>query len=149
MYTIKTNSLLYHFLQNYGGGNLYRRKDLCSVIRGIFRGILYACFIVCLGVFIVSMSLAWLLPVIAGGLYLIQPGDFAAMSVALAFLFYVVFPTILLILYVGDNIIHYAKKKLNPKFYSNEDVQETFLSTWYDGFKNKYCPRVEYLHPDD
>lgn len=139
MLKINSDGYIYHLLKNYSGYSAYRTTDLCSVMRSLVLSVFFICVIIACSVGAGVTLFAWVIPFMAFGFDAILLSDrlfvqsFAAMLIILIF--------------VVSVLIANGFSKIKQRW--NGTVEPSVLSVWYKGFKDKYCPLVEFVDKDE
>lgn len=131
MLKIDRNGYIYHLLINYSmRSNPYQINNLCDVIKGLLSAAFLICCVIAVAVVMSVAFFAWTIPFMVHGFSsILFTNDvfiisFGGMS--------------LIILLISVGTISSIRGRQPSR-------EPSFLSVWYDGVKNKYCPRVEFV----
>lgn len=141
MLKINSDGYIYHLLKNYSGHSAFRVTDLCSVMRSLVWSVFFICVIIALSVGVGFTLFAWVIPFMVFGFDAILLSDhlfvqsFAAMLVILIF--------------VVSVLIANGFSKIKQRWNGTITGEPSVLLVWYKGFKDKYCPLVEFVDKDE
>jgi hypothetical protein len=136
MLKLKTDGYIYHLLENYGSRNPYYINNLCDVVKGLMQAMIVICLMITVALAFSIVSFAWIIPLLVHGFSweaLVNENIFT-----LSFTLFV-FICLFVLAAWGDSKIAEARRV------RSEDDKVSLIAAWYDGFKNKYCPRVEFV----
>lgn len=141
MLKLNINGYIYHLLSNYTPDKSSYCYDLCGVIKGLCIAVFEIILIIGVSSLLIYVFLlGWIVPVLVFAFQPIELLDTTFFISFFAFCILVVGVTGIIISYLVDR---YYVNRRNVRTKINK--QPSFFLVWYDGFKNKYCPRVEFV----
>lgn len=151
MLKLDSNGRIAHLLVNYTNNPEKYSRDLCGVIRGLLTAFFGICFIILITSATTTVLFGWIVPLLAYGFTWDVTRE-PAFIIPLIFFCIVTF--IFTLEYISRKIkaaLWQRKLKLYNQVYDETWVapQPSIFAVWYDGFKNKYCPRVEFVDKDE
>lgn len=146
MLKLDNNGYIRHLIRHYTSDRSRYTNDLCGVIKGVILSLLTILVIIVGSVAIICLFFGWVVPLLA---YNFTSGVYAEpfFQVSLGMLGGAILLACIMFL---DFIM--AERRRERKWLINNgelEMQPSILAVWYDGFKNKYCPRVEFVDKDE
>lgn len=149
MLKLNRNGYIAHLLVNYGADLEKYTRDLCGVIRGLGIAFMVICTIIIVSVAASILLFAWVVPLLAYGFTDLVWSE-SMFTVPFVFLC-VLCGTVLVDVSFKSFSRWREDRRYKSGYYddhNHEATEPSLFAVWYDGFKNKYCPRVEFVDKD-
>lgn len=145
MLKLDTNGYIYHLLMNYSSRNPYYINNLCEVVKGLLSSVAIICLMIGLAVGVSVLLFTWVVILAASRFsweLAVDEQAFIFSLVSLGFAIVLCFCG-----WVDSKIAEARRKRINKLYEQGlrPEDQPSLFAVWYDGVKNKYCPRVEFV----
>lgn len=145
MLKLDKNGYIAHMLANYGAGEAKYSRDLCGVIRGLMLSSVMILALITAATGGVFVFFAWVVPLLAYGF---NVSVWHEPFFTLTFILFCAMCVATTGSMVQRKYYRWREEKRIKSGYYDEHSEPddpSIFDVWYDGFKNKYCPRVEFV----
>lgn len=149
MLKLDRNGYIAHLLANYGADEAKYSRDLCGVIRGLMLSSVMIIALITAATGGIFLLFAWIVPLLAYGFnYAVWYEPFFSLT----FIIFSISCVAMTASMVQSKYNRWREGKRIKNGYYDEYFgpdDPSIFEVWYDGFKNKYCPRVEFVDKDE